>query len=83
MVIYVGSAMDSQYDQVLEEFIVSPLPKGALIRRANLRHIGLSAEPTQDSARGSARGDSAHDHRLVQEAGIFPMQLLCIQRLRK
>lgn len=28
MIIYVSSPDDSQYDQVLEEFIVSPLPKG-------------------------------------------------------
>ena len=28
MIIYVSCADDAQYDQVLEEFIVSPLPKG-------------------------------------------------------
>lgn len=32
MVVYVGCADNAEYDQVLEEFIVPPLPKGIFKR---------------------------------------------------
>ena len=48
MVIYVGCPDDSQYDQVLEEFIVSPLPKGRQLFEMEIQPPDHTKIPRKD-----------------------------------